>query len=551
MKSRLRLSSVLLAALLAASASLQAAPNVQHNLTATADSTWTGSTWSNGTPDGTTAGDMATFGINFVTATPLTLNSDITVGSIFVTGSARAVTIASNSTNVITLDGTGANTTTNGFGHAGVASLRINTTGAGVAVINPNIVLATNTDIGTTSGDDEVVVNGNITATSAVTLNFQNDSTTTGVATSVTGSIAATGSAISISNNNATGAAASTVTLSGAIGGAGSVTQNSATATLNLNGANTYTGGTTLNQGTLTVGAAGTLGATTGALTVNNANTALAGNAVVLNLSTGANTMTGSLSGTLATPISGTNTATINILGSRTFSVNQTADGTYTGVLAGTGGGFTLGSLSTSTLTLSGTNTYTGATTVNSGTLLVNGSLTSIVTVNAGAFGGGGSSNASVNIGNASGSGDSFLRAGGNAAIGTFTTTGATTLNSDAVFAVDFNSSLASFDKLVTNGLTISGASLSLSDLGSAALAGNQTFTIIDNTGAGSIAGTFTGLSEGAVITIGSNNFTISYAGGTGNDIVLTTSAVPEPSTYAALAGLVTLGVATLRRRRA
>ena len=136
--------------------------------------------------------------------------------------------------------------------------------------------------------------------------------------------------------------------------------------TLTLDGANTYDGGTTVNGGTLTVAPGSSLGATTGTLSVNNTNTG-AGADVVLNLSTTAPTTTGSLSGTIAAPSSGTNTATINN-GGELFTVNQTADGEYDGVIAGTGG-FTLGNLSTGTLTLTGTNTYSGDTTINAGTL--------------------------------------------------------------------------------------------------------------------------------------------------------------------------------------
>ena len=156
------------------------------------------------------------------------------------------------------------------------------------------------------------------------------------------------------------------------------------TGTQILSGPNTYTGGTTLNQGTLTVGVGGTLGAATGALVVNNTNTG-AGTDAILNLTTADSTTTGSLSGTIATPSGGVNTATINTQTGRTFTVNQTVDGTYAGSIAGFGG-FTLGASSTNTLTLTGANTYTGATTVSAGTLaLVGGSQASPITVSTGA----------------------------------------------------------------------------------------------------------------------------------------------------------------------
>jgi hypothetical protein len=56
----------------------------------------------------------------------------------------------------------------------------------------------------------------------------------------------------------------------------------------------------------------------------------------------------------------------------------------------------------------------------------------------------------------------------------------------------------------------------------SGAPSAGQSFTIIDNDGAESVSGTFTGLPEGAMVTSGLYRFRISYAGGDGNDVVLT-----------------------------
>jgi len=78
-----------------------------------------------------------------------------------------------------------------------------------------------------------------------------------------------------------------------------------------------------------------------------------------------------------------------------------------------------------------------------------------------------------------------------------------------------------------------------------------ETFDIINFTSGGTLSGTFVGLAEGAVFTVGGQEFSISYLGGvSGHDVVLT--AIPEPSTtillFAGLAGGVAL---VLRRRRA
>ncbi len=54
-----------------------------------------------------------------------------------------------------------------------------------------------------------------------------------------------------------------------------------------------------------------------------------------------------------------------------------------------------------------------------------------------------------------------------------------------------------------------------------------QVFTIINNTGANPIVGTFVGLIEGNTLAVGANRFIISYIGGTGNDMTLTALVFP------------------------
>ncbi len=146
-----------------------------------------------------------------------------------------------------------------------------------------------------------------------------------------------------------TGGNNGTTTYSGILSGTGGLTK-AGTGTFTLSGANTYTGATTINAGTLTLGAANRI-ADTSAMTV-------AGGAT-FNLNNFAETI-GSLAGagnvTLGT-------------GTLTTGGNNTST-TYSGVMSGTGG---LTKAGTGLFTLSGANTYTGATTINAGTLQLSG----------------------------------------------------------------------------------------------------------------------------------------------------------------------------------
>ena len=90
------------------------------------------------------------------------------------------------------------------------------------------------------------------------------------------------------------------------------------------------------------------------------------------------------------------------------------------------------------------------------------------------------------------------------------------------------------------------GSTLSLSLLSQPT--NGQQFTIINNDGtADAVTGTF---ANGPTITVGSTQFSINYAGGDGNDVVLTASPVPEPAA-AGILGLAAAGLLARRRRRA
>jgi uncharacterized delta-60 repeat protein len=71
----------------------------------------------------------------------------------------------------------------------------------------------------------------------------------------------------------------------------------------------------------------------------------------------------------------------------------------------------------------------------------------------------------------------------------------------------------------VAGGIDLSGANLSLS--GSYVPVLGDKFSIVANDGSDAVAGTFNGLPEGALVSFGTVNLTITYKGGDGNDVVL------------------------------
>ena len=157
--------------------------------------------------------------------------------------------------------------------------------------------------------------------------------------------------------------AARTLTISAPISGNDGLTKAGA-GRLILSGTNLYTGGVTINAGILQLGNASALNSTVGsqnAVTFGSGSTgtlALAGNSVVVaNLSTNATPGT-----TFVQNANGSAVANATL----TVGNSTNASGTYAGTIRdGTGGGtLALAKAGTGTLTLSGTNTYTGGTTV-------------------------------------------------------------------------------------------------------------------------------------------------------------------------------------------
>ncbi len=82
----------------------------------------------------------------------------------------------------------------------------------------------------------------------------------------------------------------------------------------------------------------------------------------------------------------------------------------------------------------------------------------------------------------------------------------------------------------VVGKVDLTGAALALA--GGYAPGATDTFTIIDNDGTDPVTGTFAGLAEGATLTFNSVTLVITYHGGDGNDVVLTSNRPPVASPF-------------------
>ncbi len=356
------------------------------------------------------------------------------------------------------------------------------------------------------------------------------DGTLAGNATSLVGNVTfapAAGDAAVVDFNQAQSGI-----YAGVLSGGGTL-EKTGNATLTLTAANSYTGGTSLTAGTLVLG-----------------NGAAIGNGT---LAMAAGTTLGFTSGfTLANAItlSGDPTITVGTGLSTTLS-GGISNGTQAGDLVKTGAG---------TLVLTGADTYTGSTEVAAGTLNVQGSLASSVSVDNGATLTGTGSTGGMTI--ASGA---LVSPGGNG-IGTLTVNGNLSLASGASYQVNATDTGGSDLIHATGTATLGGASVIALEAGSNWSATTKYTILTANNG---VSGTFGGATsnfafltptlsydaDDAYLTLVRNNVTFPSVGVTPNQIhagsaiealgannaiynaVLPLAAGPAQAAFATLAG--------------
>ena len=186
---------------------------------------------------------------------------------------------------------------------------------------------------------------------------------------------------------------------------------------------------------------------------------------------------------------------------------------------------------------------------MTSGTLFarnISGSATGTgpVSVIGGTFGGTGSLSGAITV-----NGTATLEAGIGASTGTLTASGGVTFTG-GTFKVALDSDTPSTDTLSAPSVTLGAglALLNVSDLGTTALSNTAAPFVIIATTSG-VSGNFSGLVEGSTVTVGNNNYTISYGNTLADDVTLSPAGTPVPEP-ASIALFSIGGIGLLRRRR-
>ena len=300
---------------------------------------------------------------------------------------------------------------------------------------------------------------------------------------------------------------ANALTLAGPLSGPGGL-QKIGAGSLTLSVSNTYTGTTLVSNGTLLLADSNAVSGST------------------VDTSGGGSLSFGTLSGATFGGLQGSGNLALGVA----LSVgNNNASTTFSGGLSGSG---SLTKIGSGALALTGSNTYTGPTTINQGALAVNGLLVSPVTVNSGGVlsGTGSLSSVTVNSGGQLAPGD---------APGVMSLSGNLSLLSGAEMDYALDTPATSDEVLMPTGqLVLAGQQFSDFNFTPLAGFGRGTYTLIEAAGIyGSLGPSTSGTIDG---------YAASLAVQGNNELVLI---VPEPSTLALLIAAAG-GLAAYRRRR-
>ncbi len=160
--------------------------------------------------------------------------------------------------------------------------------------------------------------------------------------------------------------------------------------------------------------------------------------------------------------------------------------------------------------------------TINSGgTVIVQGSLSNAVVNSSGAF------YCSTTVGTVNFTGGTFETSDSLFNTGTLTVLSNLTANSSASLTFRlYGSQTGNYDQIAmlsaSNTVSLGNCQLQLQPRGTPTV--GQTFKIIDKAGTNKVTGTFAGWPEGSKQFVGNAYYQITYAGGDGNDVVLTTT---------------------------
>ena len=369
--------------------------------------------------------------------------------------------------------------------------------------------------------------------------------------------------------------------ISGQVSGAGGLRINTAGATTYLaNANNSFGGGVHVQQGEFVVASVGNAGgnsslgtngtvklgnsATTGILQWLGATAETTDKVFDLAGTTGGGIVSASGSGLFKI----TQNLSTSGSGAKTLTLSGSGAGEFSGAIGNSAGGNTaLTQSGTGTWTLSGANTYTGATTVSSGFLIVDGNqsaATGALTVAGGAtLGGSGTIGGATTI-------SGIHSPGTSPGVQTFTS--GLTYSTSSTFLWELTGNTNSGRGTAFDGVNVSGGTLTINagvinnlvfngsgstvNWSDAFWASNQQWLVFDNASLPTVSSNVFDTINVGLDSISQESTSIrsgsSFSWTTINDDVYLTYAIPEPSTYAlfSLAGAALAGRILVRRRR-